>query len=209
MQVQHAGGPPVRPGWGIPASWSSEANVHSGSCHVLICPSSLARCQWGPSSHRLWAGARGAQGPQVRTQGSRGGSAHSYVRNADVHPARGGAPRRTLPSVHRSHSCRPGQGPPGGRGVIVNPWSSRKVGCPARRPTRPAYLPPLGSKFTLCRRKARPVSSASQTPLPQGPGLPRAEQEARRTPERAAPPQDACAPIRATDSLTDAAGGWC
>lgn len=147
-------------------------------------------CLWlgakgGSSSHRLWAVARGAQRPQIRTQESQGGSAHSYVRTADVHPAWGGSPRCTLPSVHRSRSCRPGQGPPGGRGVIVNPWSSRKVGCPTGRPTRPAYLPPVCSKFTLCRTEERPVSSVSyRRHSLRCPGLPQAKQEARRTPER-------------------------
>lgn len=98
MWLEHVCGLPVRPdlgfwstGCGTPVSWSSEANVHSGSCDGLICPVSLARCQGGLSSHRLWAVARGAQRPQVRTHESQGGSAHSYVRNADVHPAWVGA----------------------------------------------------------------------------------------------------------------------
>lgn len=94
--------------------------------------------------------------------------------------------------------ARPGA--PWRRGVIVKPGGGGKVGCPARRPRRPAHLPPVGSKFTLCRRKARPVSLEShRRHCLRGPGLPQIEQEARRTPEGAPLRDTRCwAPIGAT-----------
>ena len=100
---------------------------------------------------------------------ARGGSAHSQTSEGGRTPARGGGPRRTLPSVRRSRSCRPGLRPPGGTGQRSALGAAGK-GVPARpparpprppRPPRPAYLPPVGSKFTLCRREVRRVSSAA------------------------------------------------
>lgn len=143
-----------------------------------------------------WPGAPKAPGKDPRVSGR----LCSLLCQKRCAPGLGRGPRCPLPSVHRSRSCRPGREPPAGRGVIVKPWGGGKVGCPAPRPGRPAHLPPVGSKFTLCRRKGRPVSLEShRCHCLWGPGPPQTEQEARRTPERA-PLRDArCgAPIGAT-----------
>lgn len=169
-------------------------------------------CPWlGDSGGRpatgcgQWPGAPKAPGKGPRVSG-RLCSLLCQKRGA---PGLGRGPRCTLPSVHQSRSCRPGREPPGGRGVMVKPWGGGKVGCPARRPRRSAHLPPVGSKFTLCRRKGRPVSLESHSRhCLRGPGLPQTKQEARG-PQRGRPSVTPdTAPHRGHDALTDAAGLW-
>lgn len=157
----------------------------------------LDRCKLGPPKPRVRAVASEPRGPAPRKDQTAEGFC-SFPRDQCCSKARLPSPecgpRGPLPSVHRSRSCRPGQWSPGGRrrrgpsAPTVTPLEQpeMKVGHPAHPAHHPAYLPSVGSKLTLCRRRVRPLAWVSSIPDPplRGPSLPSATHEARKTPEQ-------------------------
>ena len=140
-------------------------------CALLFrrkCPLQLLQCSHLSRAHWVGAGCgqwlEGPGGPALA-----GPEGHETVVGIPMTwkclghpcPTHAQSPGRTVPSDHRSRSCRPGRGRPGGEGrrTPSAPAALPSQQWPPRPPAHPsAHLPPIGSKLALRRMKGGPLA---------------------------------------------------